>query len=202
MSPSRAPSIFWSSFLLSVKWVAPDSKWKCPRCAPPLRDYKSQGARGDRSSPSPYGTRLPPVRVPSSNLFPTTAPPRPPLPAAGAGAGARGKTPWCQDLPRTREFHPTWGLAIPEPDIASLGGFGGTSDLRSQGKLWNTHAWVSGKRTGVPALLGRWMGAWTTEIIVVLGAFDPGEQLELEFLDTLIGDSWRCLGGILGVSDR
>lgn len=41
------------------------------------------------------------------------------------------------------------------------------------------------------------MRAWTTEILVVLGAFGPGEPLELEFLDTLTGDSWSCLGGIL-----
>ncbi|XP_041509561.1 relA-associated inhibitor isoform X2 [Microtus oregoni] len=104
MSPSRAPSIFWSSFLLSVKWIAPDSKWKCPllRPAPPGLQIPRYLRRSQLSLPC--GTRLPPVRVPSSNLFPATAPPRPPLPAAGAGAGARGKPPWCQDLPRTHDL--------------------------------------------------------------------------------------------------
>lgn len=47
-------------------------------------------------------------------------------------------------------------------------------------------------------LLGSWMGTWTPAILVVLGAFGPGELLELEFLNTLTGDPWKCLRVLLG----
>lgn len=51
---------------------------------------------------------------------------------------------------------------------------------------------------GVPTLLGRWMGAWTPVILVVLGALGPEELLELGFLNTFIGDPWKCLRVLLG----
>lgn len=52
----------------------------------------------------------------------------------------------------------------------------------------------------MPASPGVWMGSRAPEIIGVLGAFSPGEPLELEFLNTLIGGLLEVCRGMLGVS--
>lgn len=121
-------------------------KGKVPGCDPPIPDYKSQGAPGNRSSPSSVGHASLQSESRRLTCSQATAPPRPPLPAAGAGAGARGKAPRCQDLPRRVSSTPTQGPATPEPDTASLGGLDENSDLRSRGIAWGAQAWIPGKK--------------------------------------------------------
>lgn len=74
-------------------------------CALLLRDYKSQGARSDPSSPAPRGPAS--LLLESRCLTCSRSLPRPVLRSPPPESEPEPEeAPWCQDLPWIREFHP------------------------------------------------------------------------------------------------
>lgn len=157
-------------------------------CALLLRDYKSQGAGGDPGSPAPPGPAS--LQPESRCLTCSRSLPRPVLGSPPPELEPElEEPPWCQDLPRIREFHPPGVQRLRESRLP---------------RLWKD--WEGTRTRGPSAELGacRRQGAWKerTRVPDVLSRSKGNLNACVLGIESWTPWSWSMLGlGLLSSSN-